>query len=97
MEKSNKKVKAKSDAAHGLMELFEDQLKDILGAEKALTKAMPKMIENASSPELIEALTEHLDFTNEQVTRLERVFESIGVKAETKKCDAMVGRISDAE
>lgn len=96
MEKSNK-VKAKSDAAHGLMELFEDQLKDIYGAEKALIKAMPKMIDNASSPELIDALTEHLDFTNQQATRLEKIFESIGIKAESKRCLAMEGLVNEAE
>ena len=96
MEKSNK-VKAKSDAAHGLQELFEDQLKDILGAERALINAIPKMIDNASSPELIDALTEHLKFTNKQVSRLDKVFESIGIKSEAKRCVAMEGLIKEAE
>ncbi len=96
MGKSNK-IKAKSDAAHGLMELFEDQLKDIFGAEKALTKAMPKMIDNASSPELIDALIEHFGFTDQRVTRLEKAFESIGVKAEAKRCLAMEGLVNEAE
>ena len=96
MEKSNK-VKAKSDAAHGLQELFEDQVKDILGAERALINAIPKMIDNASSPELIDALTEHLKFTNKQVSRLDKVFESIGIKSEAKRCVAMEGLIKEAE
>jgi len=96
MEKS-KKVKAKYDAARGLMELFEDQLKDIFGAEKALTKAMPRMVDNASSIELIDALTEHFDFTNQQITRLEKVFESIGIKATAKRCLAMEGLVDEAE
>lgn len=34
-------MKSKAD---GLRELFEDELKDIYWAEKALTKAIPKMI-----------------------------------------------------
>jgi len=96
MEKSNK-VKAQSDAAHGLQELFEDQLKDILGAERALINAIPKMIDNASSPELIDALTEHLEFTNQQVSRLDKVFESIGIKSEAKRCVAMEGLVKEAE
>ena len=39
-----------------LMKLFEEELKDIYWAEKALTKAIPKMIKNATSEELIEAM-----------------------------------------
>jgi ferritin-like metal-binding protein YciE len=85
-----------SDEASGLRELFENELKDIYWAEKALTKAIPKMIKNASSPELIEALTNHLDVTHEHVIRLEEVFDAIDIKAEAKKCDAMDGLMREA-
>lgn len=80
-----------------LMELFEDQLKDIYWAEKALTKAIPGMIKNATSDELIEALKLHLEETKEQVERLTQVFASIDKKASAKKCDAMEGLIKEAE
>ena len=80
-----------------LMELFEDELKDIYWAEKALTKAIPKMIKNATSEELVEALTTHLEETKEHVTRVEKVFESFGKKASAMKCDAMEGLIKEAE
>jgi ferritin-like metal-binding protein YciE len=90
-------VKTKSDAADRLRELFEAELKDIYWAEKALTKGIPKMIKNATSSELAEALTNHLAVTNEQVSRLEAIFASIGVKAEAKKCEAMAGLIKEAE
>ena len=90
-------VKAKSDAAQGLRDLFEDELKDIYWAEKALTKALPKMIKNASDTELIDALTQHLEITKEQVLRVEMVFKSLGVKAEAKKCEAMAGLIKESE
>ena len=39
-------VKAKSNAAKGLRELFEVGLKDIYWAEKVLTKTLPKMVKN---------------------------------------------------
>ena len=74
-------VKAKSDAAQGLRALFVDELKDIYWAEKALTKALPKMIKNATTDELVDALKAHLDETKNHVTRLEHVFEAIGEKA----------------
>jgi ferritin-like metal-binding protein YciE len=80
-----------------LMELFEDQLKDINWAEKALVKAIPKMISKASSEDLIVALSDHLDQTNEQVTRLAKVFEIIGKKPSSKKCDAMDGLITEGQ
>ena len=90
-------TKAKSNAASGLTELFEDGLKDIYWAEKALTKALPLMAKNATSPELIDAITNHLTETEEHVTRLEQVFESIGKKATAKKCDAMEGLIEEGK
>jgi ferritin-like metal-binding protein YciE len=80
-----------------LMQLFEDELKDIYWAEKALIKAIPKMIKNATSPELIAALTSHLAETENQVLRLEDVFASIGKKATAVKCEATVGLIKEAE
>lgn len=80
-----------------LMKLFEDELKDIYWAEKALTKGIPKMIKNASSEELIDALTSHLKETEEHVNRLEKVFESVGLKAAAKKCEAMEGLLEEAE
>ncbi|MEP7142542.1 MAG: ferritin-like domain-containing protein [Ferruginibacter sp.] len=92
-----KKMPAKSDAATGLRDLFEDSLKDIYWAEKALTKAIPKMVKNAGSEELVAALTDHLEVTKNQVTRLEEVFSVIGIKAQAKKCEAMEGLIKEAE
>lgn len=96
-------AKSQNDSSEGgmessqLMKLFEDELKDIYWAEKALTKAIPKMIKNATSEELIEALESHLAETEEQVTRCEEVFEAIGKKATAKKCEAMAGLIKEAE
>ncbi len=91
-----KGVKAKSDAAQGLRDLFVDELKDIYWAEKELTKAIPKMIKNATDEKLKEALTGHLEETKNQVARLEEVFSSIGEKAVAKKCEAMIGLTKEA-
>ena len=80
-----------------LMKLFEDELKDIYWAEKALTKAIPKMIKNATSEDLIEALENHLAETEEQVSRVEEVFGLLEKKATAKKCEAMEGLIKEGE
>jgi ferritin-like metal-binding protein YciE len=79
-----------------LQKLFEDELKDIYWAEKALTKAIPKMIKNATSGDLIEALEKHLTETQNHVTRLEQVFDVIGKNAVAKKCEATAGLIEEA-
>jgi ferritin-like metal-binding protein YciE len=80
-----------------LMKLFEDELKDIYWAEKALTKALPKMAKNATNEDLIAALENHLEETERQIEKLEQVFESIGKKAVAKKCDAMAGLVKEGE
>lgn len=95
--KSTEKSANTSMQSSQLMKLFVDQLKDIYWAEKALTKAIPKMVKKATSQELIEALESHLEETKNQITRLEQVFESIDKKASAKKCDAMEGLIEEAE
>ncbi|RDI04523.1 ferritin-like domain-containing protein [Flavobacterium sp. AG291] len=94
---TTRKLKAKSTAAEGLMELYIDSLKDIYWAEKALTKALPKMAKNATSENLISSLENHLSVTEEQISRLEKVFELAGKKATAKKCDAMDGLIKEGQ
>jgi ferritin-like metal-binding protein YciE len=77
--------------------LFMDELKDIYWAEKALTKAIPKMIKKASSEKLQAALKEHMEVTEGHIQRLEEVFALFNKKAEAKKCEAMAGLIKEAE
>jgi ferritin-like metal-binding protein YciE len=89
--------KNSSKQADALRELFEDSLKDIYWAEKALVKAIPKMVKNATSDELVNALEDHLAVTKEQVSRVEEVFTILGKVARAKKCDAMEGLIKEAE
>ena len=80
-----------------LQELFIDELRDIYWAEKHLVKALPKMEKATSSEELANAFADHLAVTQEQVTRLEQVFELMGEKPRGKKCDAMEGLVKEAE
>ena len=90
-------VKPKKDAASNLSELFTDSLKDIYWAENALVSALPKMMANATAPSLISAIKDHLTVTKNQLTRLEKIFELIGEKAEGKKCEAMAGLLKEGD
>ena len=94
--KTSKMANTEGIQSSQLMKLFEDELKDLYWAEKAITKAIPKMIKNATSQELTDALSSHLEETENQITRLEQVFESIDKKATAKKCEAMDGIIKEA-
>jgi len=90
-------VKAKASAAEGLKELFVDSLKDIYWAEKALIKALPKMAKNAENENLVAGLNNHTAETEEQIARLEQVFQIIGEKAVAKKCEAMDGLLKEGQ
>lgn len=94
---TSKKSSSTTMKSSQLMKLFVDELKDIYWAEKALTKAIPKMIKNATSAKLIAALESHLAETVHQVSRVEEVFEIIGKKATAIKCEAMAGLVKEAE
>jgi len=81
-----------------LEKFFLNALKDIYWAEKHLAnKAIPKMIKAATTEELKKAFEDHLEVTKDQITKLENIFELIGEKAQTKKCEAMEGLTKEAE
>jgi ferritin-like metal-binding protein YciE len=80
-----------------LDDLFVHQLQDMYYAENQILKAMPTMIDNASSTALKEALESHLHETEQQVTRLERVFELQGGKAQGVECPAIDGIIDESQ
>lgn len=92
---------AKSAAQQGggpmLEKFMYDSLRDIYWAEKHLLKALPRLSKAATNEELKSALDEHLQVTEEQVGRLEQVFELLGKKAQGKKCEAMEGLTKEAE
>ena len=86
-----------TEAEGALKELFIDEMKDIYWAEQHLAKALPKMIKGATSEELKQTITDHLEQTKNHATRLESAFESIGEKAKAVKCLAMEGLLKEAE
>jgi len=80
-----------------LEDLFIDQLRDVYDAEKQLVKALPKMAKAATSAQLGEGFAQHLRETEEQVRRLEQVFEKVGHKLKGKTCEAMEGLIEEGK
>lgn len=78
-------------------DLFIHELKDLYSAETQIVKALPKMVKAASSEELQNAFTEHLEQTKGQVKRLEEIFEDLGVSARGVKCKGMAGLLEEGK
>lgn len=101
--KQTKRAARKSSVANAdrngsmLEDYFMDALKDIYWAEKALTKALPKMAKAATSNALKKAFAHHLEVTKKQVGRLEMIFQQMGKRPQAKKCEAMQGLIDESE
>lgn len=80
-----------------LHDAFIDELRDAYDAEKQVTKALPKMMKAASSPELRAAFEAHLEETRGQIRRLEEVFASLDEKVRGKHCDGVAGIIEEGK
>lgn len=82
-------------SAENLREALVEEIRDLYNAEKQLLKALPKMAKGASSDELRDAFESHLEETEGQVARLERVFELLDEKPRGKHCAGMAGIIEE--
>ncbi|MFL5339122.1 MAG: ferritin-like domain-containing protein [Gemmataceae bacterium] len=80
-----------------LQDLYIDCLRDLHSAEAQLVKALPKMAKAASSPDLQQAFTDHLEETRGHVERLDQIFKKLGKRGTGKKCAAMEGLIEEGK
>jgi ferritin-like metal-binding protein YciE len=77
-------------------DLFLHQLQDIYYAENQITKALPTMIKKATNPQLRMGFETHLRETENQIARLEQVFNMIGKSPKAVDCPAIDGIIKEA-
>jgi ferritin-like metal-binding protein YciE len=80
-----------------LHDAFIDELRDTYDAERQLTKALAKLAKAATSPDLSEAFSSHLQETQGQIERLEEVFASLDEKVRGKHCDGIAGIIEEGK
>ena len=78
-------------------DLFLHGLQDIYYAEQQITKALPKMIDKATNHDLASGLKMHLEETNKQIGRLDKVFQKLGQKPSGTQCPAIDGIIKEAD
>ena len=72
-------------------------LQDIYYTEQQIVKSLPKMIEKATNRDLIAGLKGHLEETNKQIERLDKVFEKVGQRPSATQCPAIDGIIKEAD
>jgi ferritin-like metal-binding protein YciE len=80
-----------------LHELYLNELHDLYDGETQIIKALPKMIESSTSSELRNALSNHLEETRTQVTRLEQIFQLHNEDVKAEKCKGLRGIIDEGE
>ncbi|MEZ0610356.1 ferritin-like domain-containing protein [Fibrella sp. WM1] len=86
-----------TDNDEGLKGLFVNELRGIYYAEQALVDNLPNMADAATTDQVRAAFQQHLEETRNQVTRIERIFDSIGVEADSKTCNAIDGLADDGD
>jgi ferritin-like metal-binding protein YciE len=83
--------------AEDFKSLMGELIQDAYSAETQLLEALPELADAASTPALKQAFQDHLQVTQRQVERLERVAEMLGCDAEGEDCEAMEGLVAEAE
>jgi ferritin-like metal-binding protein YciE len=78
-----------------MTELFVDELKDLYSAEKQIIRVLPKLAKAATSEDLKQAFLSHLEETNGQVARLDKIFETLGKTPRGKTCVGMKGVLEE--
>jgi ferritin-like metal-binding protein YciE len=82
---------------NSLHDLYISELQDLYDAEHRIIKALPKMVEAANSPDLRDALEQHLEETRLQAQRLEQIFSELDESPKGKKCKGLEGIIDEGE
>ncbi|SEG57002.1 Ferritin-like metal-binding protein YciE [Bryocella elongata] len=82
---------------HTLRELYKAELERALNMEKQIAeKGLPAMIKAATSSELSSAFQSHLQETQAQIQRLERILDEVEGEANEGKCKVISQLISSA-
>lgn len=80
-----------------LQKLYLEQLRDLWSAEEQILEALPKMIEQTKHAELKRGFQMHYQQTEQQVQRLQRIFDELSERPEGHECEGMKGLIKEGE
>jgi ferritin-like metal-binding protein YciE len=82
-------------AMESIEELFEHELKNMLGAEQLLLDALEQMAQESSDRAVKKAFVQHRKETQGQIKRLEKIFKALGQKPEADACPGIEGLIKE--
>ena len=80
-----------------LQKLYLEQLRDLSSAEEQILEALPKMTAQTKHAELKRAFQQHYQQTEQQVQRLQQIFDDLSEKPEGHECEGMKGLIKEGE
>ncbi len=80
-----------------LKDLFLDELADMYDAEQRIAKALPKLAQAATDPDLRDAFESHLEETEGHITMVKEIFGAFGEEVRAKTCEATVGLLKEAD
>jgi ferritin-like metal-binding protein YciE len=72
-------------------------LKDIYYAENQIVKSLPKLIDKSTNRDLTKGLSDHLEETRYQISRLDQVLKKLGREAQEVQCPAIDGLLAEAD
>src|SRR5215212_10555852 len=78
-------------------ELFHHALQDIYYAENQIAKTLSDMMDQATDAALVDNFEHHLEDTQEQIKRLDRVFRALGQTPKGVTCQAILGLIEESQ
>lgn len=82
-------------ALNTLEDLFEYQLRSAYYVERRLTDALDELQTSATNDRLVDAFAQHRDETEQQVERLEAVFDRLGIRAEEESVPTLDGLLQE--
>ena len=90
-------MKLFSENIEDLRTLYVANLKKALDMEQKITKALPKMIEKSSDPQLATAFRNHLEETRGHVTKVESLLRDATGDSSASTCKVISALVTEAE
>lgn len=79
------------------MGVYVTVLQDTYSAETQILEALPKIIKAVEDDDLKDALTEHLEETKEQASRVKAIIDGMGEDPDGNKCEGMQGLLKEGD
>ncbi len=80
-----------------LHDVYVHELKDIYSAEKQIINALPKMVKSASTDDLQQAFSKHLEQSKRHLELVHGILDKMDVNPGNVKCEGIAGLLKEGE